>query len=81
MTHMKTVSIRQMQHNLSAVMREIDQGHEVIVTRRKRPVARLVPAAISTKSKLVWPDFESRARAVLIKGPSLTQTLIEEREA
>jgi hypothetical protein len=36
MKHMKSVSLRHMQHHLSDVMRHVDQGQEVLVTRRRR---------------------------------------------
>lgn len=75
--HMKTVSLRDMQHHLSEVMRHVDQGNEVLVTRRNRPVARLSPvrpAAIIA----AWPDFAGRAKR--IKGAALCKTILAERE-
>jgi antitoxin (DNA-binding transcriptional repressor) of toxin-antitoxin stability system len=81
MLHMKSVSLRQMQHNLSAILREVDRGREVLVTRRKRVVARLVPPSAIPAGKIRWPDFRGRTAAIKLKGPPLTQTLREEREA
>lgn len=73
---MKTVSLRQMQHHLSDVMRAVDQGQEVVVTRRRRAVARLVP--IKAASPLIWPDFA--ARSVRLQGPPLSETILADRE-
>ena len=78
--HMKTVSLRQMQHNLSAILRQVDHGHSVLVTRRNRVVARLVPAEAAPSAKLEWPDFVSRAKSIILKGVPLSQTIDEERE-
>ena len=80
MTHMKTVSLRQMQHHLSEILREIDHGQQVLVTRRRRVIARLVPAD-APASKIDWPDFSGRARALAVTGPSLSEMLRDERDA
>ena len=40
---MKTASIRTVQHGLAAMIAEVEQGEEIIITRRDQPVARLSP--------------------------------------
>ncbi len=40
---MKSASIRSVQHRLAALIAEVEQGEEIIITRRDRPVARLSP--------------------------------------
>ncbi|PTL59839.1 type II toxin-antitoxin system Phd/YefM family antitoxin [Paraconexibacter algicola] len=40
---MKTVGIHEAKTNLSSLMREVEAGAEVLVTRGGRPVAKLVP--------------------------------------
>lgn len=75
--HMKSVSLRHMQHHLSDVMRHVDQGQEVLVTRRRRTIARLVPMQPAT-ARVKWPDFA--ARTTLIKGPPLSTTILADRE-
>ncbi|MEN9840412.1 MAG: Antitoxin Phd YefM, type toxin-antitoxin system [Verrucomicrobiota bacterium] len=40
---MKSVSIRSVQHGLAAMIAEVEQGEEIIITRRNHPVARLSP--------------------------------------
>lgn len=40
---MKTISISQLKSGLSAALRSVRRGTEVVVTDRGRPVARLVP--------------------------------------
>jgi prevent-host-death family protein len=49
------------QHNLAALVRRVEAGAELVITRRRRPVARLVPLE---EKPLVFPDFKARARKV-----------------
>ncbi len=77
LVHMKSVPLRMMQHHLSEVIRAVDQGNEIIVTRRKRPIARLSPVNPAA-TKRAWPDFA--ARADRIKGRPLSKTILEERD-
>jgi antitoxin (DNA-binding transcriptional repressor) of toxin-antitoxin stability system len=80
MSHMTTVGLRQMQRNLSAILKRVDQGEEVLVTRRKRVIARLVAPAPVLTGRPQWPDFVTRAKTVKLKGRSLADTIREERE-
>jgi prevent-host-death family protein len=59
---MKTFSIMEAQHNLARVLREVEAGHEVGITRRNQLVARLLPPA--GQSEVELPDFVGRARKV-----------------
>ncbi len=74
---MKSVSLRHMQHHLSDVMRHVDQGREVLVTRRRRTIARLVPMQPAA-ARARWPDFT--ARTARIKGRPLSATILAERD-
>jgi prevent-host-death family protein len=40
---MKEAGIREARQNLTALIEEVRKGHEVTITDRGRPVARLVP--------------------------------------
>jgi prevent-host-death family protein len=42
---MKTASIRTMQHQLAAMVAEVEKGAEIVITRHNRPVARLSPVS------------------------------------
>lgn len=74
-----------MQHHLSDVMRHVDQGQEVLVTRRNRTIARLVPAHPAL-TQLKWPDFAARTAkasariASRSKGAPLSATILAERD-
>ncbi|MDP9190223.1 MAG: type II toxin-antitoxin system prevent-host-death family antitoxin [Acidobacteriota bacterium] len=40
---MKNAGIREARQNLSALIEDVRKGHEITITDRGRPVARLVP--------------------------------------
>ena len=63
---MKMFSIMETQHHLSRVLQEVEAGREVGITRRKKVVAYLRPAAES--APVGFPDFTGRARAIWRKG-------------
>ncbi len=79
MYNMKSVSVREVQHQFSKVLSWIERGEEVQVYRRKQLVAKLVPPnPIATES----PDFVGRARRIWRKRPrgkSLSQLVSEAR--
>lgn len=62
----KTVSIMEAQHNLSRVLKLVESGHEVGITRRNRIVARLLPPRDA--GAVEFPDFGARARAIWAGG-------------
>ncbi len=62
---METVTIRQVQHNLAAYVRQVENGMEIVIRRRNKPVARLVSAenAKPRLRKVDWSDmYEFRRR-------------------
>jgi prevent-host-death family protein len=80
---MKTasVSIRELQQNLKRVLARVERGQLIEITRRRRPVARLVPLR-PTASAASWPDLEARARAVFgrrLVTPGASRVVIEGR--
>ena len=66
----KTVSAREANQRFSSILAEVDAGHEVIVTRRGKPVARIVPFA----RKELTPERRAaieRMRALMKEGADL----------
>lgn len=49
----KRVMIAELKAKLSANIRRVQKGHEIIVMDRKRPIAKLVPILEKRKPKLV----------------------------
>ena len=55
----RTIAITEVKANLLKLVTEIGEtGDEIVITRRGRPIARLVPAAFAhpLKGSLVLPD-------------------------
>ncbi len=68
------------QHNLSKVLQQVEEGQTVYITRRKKIVAKIVPA--EPEQEIQWPDFAKRARKTLgeeSKGASMEEILDEIR--
>jgi prevent-host-death family protein len=81
MANMKTASVRKVQHHLSEVLRWVERGQEVGITRRNRIVARMVPAG-GISSPIEWPNFLERARKTWgnrTRGKPVSRIIIEER--
>ena len=58
-----TVSMRELQQNLKQVIERVEHGETIELTRRRRVVARLVPAA-EARPVPPWPDLDARARSI-----------------
>jgi prevent-host-death family protein len=66
----KSVSAREANQQFSRILRDVEAGAEIVVTRRGRPVARIVPAPPSGERQLT-PEQEAaleRTRQRLGKG-------------
>ncbi len=83
---MKRVKIAELKDQLSRHLRAVEQGGEVEVTDRDRPIARIVPIDGSERSILVRPPtrpFSSvRGKRYTPAGwdVSSTDLLLEERQ-
>ena len=74
---MRTAGIREVRQNLSALLREVRKGREIVITDRGEPVARLAPPAEG--SARPFPDLASYRRSVPRLEPALSETIGEER--
>lgn len=54
---MKTATVRQAQHHLSELLEKLKDGEEIVITRRGKSVAKLVP--VTEKRDLVFPNFRA----------------------
>jgi prevent-host-death family protein len=80
---MKSASVREIQHHFRRVLAWVENGEEVLVTRRNKTVARLVPSTPTTLPDVPLPDFAARARAIWGKHPkgrALSAEILAERE-
>ena len=63
MYDMKTVPVRELQREIRAILNGVEKGESLEITRRGRPVARLVPARpVRAEAR---PGLAARAREVL----------------
>lgn len=80
---MRTASIREAQHNFSALLRLVQRGEEIEVLSRKNPVARIVPVKTISlgTGKVNWAGHGLRLKK-LWKGrkpvSSSTDSLLDE---
>lgn len=61
---MKTVTVRDLRYDFPKVEQLLRSGEEIQITKRKRPIARLIPEPVpELASKPPLPDFLARMRA------------------
>src|SRR6516225_11955176 len=58
---MKTASVRQLRNNFSQIARWLKDGEQVVITMRKKVIARMIPEP-SAERTLRMPDFAARIR-------------------
>ena len=75
---MKEAGIREARQNLSALIEDVRKGHEIVITDRGRPVARLVPP-ISPSAKPFRGRAAFRRKMPKLKA-RLSQAIIDGRE-
>jgi len=73
---MKTFSVGEVQKNFAGVLRNINAGEEIVITKRGKPVAKI--SAMGPRHRIEWPDFYKRA--IDLKGKSLSDTVIDSRK-
>ena len=80
-SNIRSLSVRQVQHHLAAVLADVEGGEEVEVVRRGRPVARIVPLPPSSQA-CDWSGAEQRLQSVypnLIEGTPASQLIADGR--
>jgi len=73
----RTAGIREVRQNLSALLREVKKGREIVITDRGEPVARLTPPAEA--SPRPFPDLAAFRRELPRLVPPLSESVSEER--
>ena len=73
---MKTATVGEIQKNFSQVLRTINIGEEIIITKRGKPIAKI--SSLGPSSKIKWPDFYNEA--IEVKEKPLSELVIENRE-
>ena len=71
------IGVKEARNKISSLLDRTQKGEEILILRRGKKVARLVPVAISEKR---FPDLSHFRASIKVKGGSLSQTVIEERD-
>ena len=74
---MDTVNMSEARRHLSELVRAVERGESVTITRRGKEVARIGPAEKRPLRPL--PDLTEFRASLEIKGKSLSQTVIDMR--
>ena len=81
---MTTATIRQIQHNLASVLQNVEAGEEVIICRRNRPIARIVPMNPSEERKADWSSLKKWRERLFphgkLPGKAVSVLILEGRE-
>ena len=79
---MKTATVRQVRHDFGAVLKQVEDGEEIAITKRGHVVARLCPPPRPTKPRKVkMPDFAARLKATYGDRVLSGNSVIQERES
>jgi prevent-host-death family protein len=82
MSNMKVATVRQVQHDLAALLEEVRKGKEIVVTKRGQVIARIVPA-YSAKGRIAWPDSAARMKRLgpkAVRGTAASRIIHDARE-
>jgi prevent-host-death family protein len=82
---MTRVKIAELKDHLSRHLRAVEAGAEIIVTDRRRPIARIAPigtsqtGSVSLRASKAFEEFRDRPRTPVQWDLSSTDLLLEER--
>jgi antitoxin (DNA-binding transcriptional repressor) of toxin-antitoxin stability system len=77
---MKTVSIREIQHNFKSQIKSLMPGQELIVMNRNKPIAKIIPFPEDYSVGADWSkNFDRIKNLPKLKGKSISETLSESR--
>ncbi|MCC6847018.1 MAG: type II toxin-antitoxin system prevent-host-death family antitoxin [Deltaproteobacteria bacterium] len=73
----RSAGIREARQNLSGLLAQVRKGHEIVITDRGRPVARLLPP-VGESAKGVSSHRRFRA-GIKLRGAKLSATIEADR--
>lgn len=71
------INVKEARRHLRELLDRVERGEEVLITRRGKPVARLVPPRPAEES---LPGLGHFRASVALTGPSLSQEVVAARE-
>lgn len=72
----KKVSVRDARAGLPALLNRVAKGEEIVIQRRGKAAARLVPPA---RSRMPLPDLTTFRASVRVRGESMSTAVIKGR--
>ena len=75
---MKMISFTDFRKKASGFITEVEHGETLVLLRRGKPVAEVIPFSDETLQKPSWKKSATRLR---IKGGDLSSAILDEREA
>lgn len=70
------ISVKEARSRFSAIINQAEEGQEIVIMRRGKAVARLVPCALKGRKLTSLKDFRATIR---IKGEPMSETVIQNR--
>ena len=74
---MKTATIREAQHHLSKLIAEVENGEEIVLTRRGKEVCMITPLAKPKPRKVDWKKATAEMDARLGDMPTFDYGIAE----
>ena len=71
------VNVKEARSKISSLLDKTQKGEEVVILRRGKKVARLVPVDNTDKR---FPDLRTFRKSISLKGKSLSKTVIQQRD-
>lgn len=59
---MKTASVRDLRNHCSQLLSDLEAGEEIVITRRGKSIARLVPESPNTEARIDWKQSPAVTR-------------------
>lgn len=75
---MKTITFTDFRKKASGFITEVEHGETIVLLRRGRPVAEIVPFSDSSRRTPAWKRPGIRLR---LQGSDLSSAILDEREA
>lgn len=75
---MKTISFTDFRKKASSFITEVEHGETIVLLRRGKPIAEIVPF---TDSSVQMPSWKRQITRLQMKGSDLSSAILEERES
>jgi len=64
----KTATLRQLRYETALLAKWVEAGETVVVTKRSKPLFRLIAAAPEATDRCSMPDFDARQQEIFPEG-------------